>query len=199
MNSAVEIRVCGLDRPEDCLVPGAQVPLLSALRPWPQHPAWDTAVWFDILSIPGTPTANEYYTELEEWIYANYVGDYAGVRVEWSKGWAYTAAGGHTSDETLGVRIPASFSVGMPANADFRAAVDMLDRLDPFRIFSTRFLDRLMPRSADLNADGTVESGDLSNLLLDWGSPAGPADLNTDGSVNGGDIGDMMLRWGERA
>ena len=199
MNSAVEIRVCGLDRPEDCLVPGAQVPLLSALRPWPQHPAWDTAVWFDILSIPGTPTANEYYTELEEWIYANYVGDYAGVRVEWSKGWAYTAAGGHTSDETLAARIPASFSVGMPSNADFRAAVDMLDRLDPFRIFSTKFLDRLMPRSADLNADGIVESGDLSNLLLDWGSPAGPADLNTDGSVNGGDIGDMMLRWGERA
>mgnify|MGYP003329200700 CR=1 FL=1 len=35
MNCPVEIRVTGIDRPEDCLVPGAQVPLLSAARPWP--------------------------------------------------------------------------------------------------------------------------------------------------------------------
>jgi len=199
MNSAVEIRVCGLDRPEDCLVPGAQVPLLSALRPWPQRPEWDTAVWFDILSIPGTPAANRYYAELEQWIYANYSGDYAGVRVEWSKGWAYTEAGAHTSDESIGWRVPASFSQGMSTDADFRAAVDVLDRLDPFRIFSTKFLDRLMPRSADLNGDGTVNDGDLSNMLLDWGSPAGPSDLNADGGVDGGDLGEMLLRWGDRA
>ena len=198
MNGPVEIRVTGMDRPEDCLMPGAQVPLLSAARPWPSRPDWDCVVFFNILSVPGTPLAPTYYAELEAWFYANYAS-YAGVRVEWSKGWAYTDAGAYTNDETLQVRIPAAFTAGMPADADFRAAVDMLDRLDPFRIFSTRFLDRLMPRSADLNADGIVESGDLSNLLLDWGSPAGPADLNTDGSVNGGDIGDMMLRWGERA
>ena len=180
-------------------MPGAQVPLLSALRPWPQRPEWDTAVWFDILSIPGTPAANRYYAELEQWIYANYSGDYAGVRVEWSKGWAYTEAGAHTSDESIGWRVPASFSQGMSTDADFRAAVDVLDRLDPFRIFSTKFLDRLMPRSADLNGDGTVNDGDLSNMLLDWGSPAGPSDLNADGGVDGGDLGEMLLRWGDRA
>jgi len=55
-----------------------------------------------------------------------------------------------------------------------------------------------MPRSADLNADGIVESGDLSHLLLEWGPQSGPADLNADRSVDGGDISDMMLRWGER-
>ncbi len=42
-------------------MPGVQVPLLSALRPWPQHAEWDNAVWFDILSITNTPTAHEYY------------------------------------------------------------------------------------------------------------------------------------------
>jgi len=199
MNAAVEIRVCGLDRPEDCRVPGAQVPLLSALRPWPQHPEWDTAVWFDILSLPGTPAANRYYAELEQWIYANYVGDYAGVRVEWSKGWAYTDGGAYMNDETLQVRIPAAFTADTPLGADFRTAVDMLDRLDPFRIFSTKFLDRLMPRSADLNSDGIVENDDLSHLLLEWGPQSGPADLNTDRSVDGGDVSGMILRWGERA
>jgi hypothetical protein len=195
MNSAVEIRVCGLDRPEDCMVPGAQVPLLSALRPWPAQPEWDTAVWFDILSVPNTPTANEYYAELEQWIYTNYTGDYAGVRVEWSKGWGYTAAGAWTNAEVIGTRIPASFTQGMAADAGFRTAVDMLDQLDPHRVFSTPFLDRLMPRSRDLTGDGQVNGADLANLLSKWGEGATPADLNADGVVNGADLAELLGRW----
>ena len=195
MNSAVEIRVCGLDRPEHCMVPGAQVPLLSALRPWPAQPEWDTAVWFDILSIPGTPTANDYYAELEQWIYTNYVGDYAGVRVEWSKGWGYTPAGAWTNQDVIGARIPASFTQGMAADASFRTAVDILDRLDPARIFSTPFLDRLMPRSRDLTGDGQVGGADLANLLAKWGDGRGPADLNGDGVVDGADLAELLGRW----
>ncbi len=195
MNSAVEIRVCGLDRPEHCMVPGAQVPLLSALRPWPAQPEWDTAVWFDILSIPGTPTANDYYAELEQWIYTNYVGDYAGVRVEWSKGWGYTPAGAWTNQDVIGARIPASFTQGMAADASFRTAVDILDRLDPARIFSTPFLDRLMPRSRDLTGDGQVGGADLAKLLEKWGEGRGPADLNVDGVVDGADLAELLGRW----
>ena len=195
MNSAVEIRVCGLDRPEHCMVPGAQVPLLSALRPWPAQPEWDTAVWFDILSIPGTPTANDYYAELEQWIYTNYVGDYAGVRVEWSKGWGYTPAGAWTNQDVIGARIPASFTQGMAADASFRIAVDILDRLDPARIFSTPFLDRLMPRSRDLTGDGQVDGADLAKLLEKWGEGRGSADLNADGVVDGSDLAELLGRW----
>ena len=195
MNSAVEIRVCGLDRPEHCMVPGAQVPLLSALRPWPAQPEWDTAVWFDILSIPGTPTANDYYAELEQWIYTNYVGDYAGVRVEWSKGWGYTPAGAWTNQDVIGARIPASFTQGMAADASFRTAVDILDRLDPARIFSTPFLDRLMPRSRDFTGDGQVDGADLAKLLEKWGEGRGPADLNGDGVVDGADLAELLGRW----
>ena len=195
MNSAVEIRVCGLDRPEHCMVPGAQVPLLSALRPWPAQPEWDTAVWFDILSIPGTPTANDYYAELEQWIYTNYVGDYAGVRVEWSKGWGYTPAGAWTNQDVIGARIPASFTQGMAADASFRTAVDILDRLDPARIYSTPFLDRLMPRSRDLTGDGRVDGADLAKLLEKWGEGRGPADLNGDGVVDGADLAELLGRW----
>ena len=195
MNSAVEIRVCGLDRPEHCMVPGAQVPLLSALRPWPAQPEWDTAVWFDILSIPGTPTANDYYAELEQWIYTNYVGDYAGVRVEWSKGWGYTPAGAWTNQDVISARIPASFTQGVAADASFRTAIDILDRLDPSRIFSTPFLDRLMPRSRDLTGDGQVDGADLAKLLEKWGAGRGPADLNADGVVDGADLAELLGRW----
>jgi FAD/FMN-containing dehydrogenase len=195
MNSAVEIRVCGLDHPEDCRVPGAQVPLLSALRPWPSKPEWDTAVWFDILSIPGTPAASNYYAEIEEWIYANYVGDYAGVRVEWSKGWAYTDAGGWKNEGVIGTSIPASFTSGMPVDASFRTAVDIFDALDPHRVFSTKLLDVLMPRSADLNRDGSVGAPDLATMLSAWGSGRGPADLDNNGVVGGEDLADLLGRW----
>jgi FAD/FMN-containing dehydrogenase len=199
-NCPVEIRVTGMDRPEDCLVPGARVPLLSASRPWPTHPEWDCVIFFNILSVPGTPVAPRYYAELEEWFYANYAS-YAGVRVEWSKGWAYTDAGAYTNEETLGTRIPASFTQGMPADADFRAAVDMLDRMDPHRVFSTKFLDRLMPRSADLNADGTVNGADLADLLAGWGPKTATnasADLNADGVVDGFDLARLLARWGTK-
>ena len=60
MNGPVEIRVTGLDNPADiglaASVGGGQ---LSALRTRPDHPEWNVAVWFDILTIPGTPTAVE--------------------------------------------------------------------------------------------------------------------------------------------
>jgi hypothetical protein len=63
---------------------------------------------------------------------------------------------------------------GMAADAGFRTAVDMLDRLDPHRIFSTPFLDRLMPRSRDLTSDGQVNDADLAELLGRWtGGEAG--------------------------
>ena len=194
MNCPVEIRVTGIDRPEDCLVPGAQVPLLSAARPWPGRPDWDCVVFFNILCVPGTPVAPRYYAELEQWFYANYAS-YAGVRVEWSKGWAYTDAGPYTKDETLGARIPASFTQGMAADASFRTAVDILDRLDPSRIYSTPFLDRLMPRSRDLTGDGRVGGADLAKLLEKWGEGRGPADLNADGVVDGSDLAELLGRW----
>ena len=194
MNGPVEIRVTGLDRPEDCLVPGAQVPLLSAARPWTGHPEWDCVIFFNILSVPGTPVSARYYAELEEWFYANYPS-YAGVRVEWSKGWAYTEAGAYTNELTLGARIPASFTQGMAQDAGFRAAVGMLDAMDPHRVFSTKFLDRLMPRSADLNGDGVVDGADLGALLSQWGAQGGPADLNGDEAVDGSDLGEMLSRW----
>jgi hypothetical protein len=84
----------------------------------------------------------------------------------------------------------------MPSNANFRTAVDILDRLDPARIFSTRLLDHLMPRSADINGDGRVDGADLSEQLVAWGPNPSRADLNMDGKVDGDDLARLLNQWG---
>ena len=66
------------------------MPSLSAIRPRPDQPEWDTAIWLDILSLPGTPQANAFYHEFEAWLFDHFSGDYASLRVEWSKGWGYS-------------------------------------------------------------------------------------------------------------
>ena len=144
MNGPVEIRVTGLDRPEDVERPGAVTPQLSALRPRPDRPEWDCAVWLDALTFPGTPGAQAFYTELEAWMLGNYDGESAGVRVEWSKGWGYTAQGPWTSPELIPGGIARSHSLGQTAGEDWAAAMAALAALDPHRIFSNPFLDRLM-------------------------------------------------------
>ena len=77
MNGPVEIRVTGLDSPADVEIPGALTPQLSALRPRPDQPDWDVAVWFDILTMPGTPYADQFYRDIEQWMFGNYTGSYA--------------------------------------------------------------------------------------------------------------------------
>jgi FAD/FMN-containing dehydrogenase len=143
VNGQVEIRVTGLDDPSDVESPGARAPLLSALRPRADHPEWDTAVWLDVLTLPGTPDAPEFYRELERFLLTTYDGEHALTRVEWSKGWAYTDEAAWSDPEVLGTAVPASFDDGEGADWDATAAV--LDRLDPHRVFDNAFLKRLFP------------------------------------------------------
>ena len=118
-------------------------PQRSALRPRPDQPGWDCAVWLDALTFPGTPGENDFKTELEAWLLGNYTGDYAAVRVEWAKGWGYTGRGAWTSPEFLGRTLPDAFSAGQGPDDGWSAALAALDRYDPRRIFSNPFLDRL--------------------------------------------------------
>lgn len=180
INSAIEIRVNGLDHPEDCGVSGARSPRLSALRPVPGRPELDTGVWLNALTIPGTPKANDYFRDLERWMFQNYSGDYAQMRVEWTKGWAYTASGPWTDGTLLGETIPACMSTGQAADDGFRAAIEQLDALDPFRIFSTEFLDRFLPPVQKIGLDGPPRKGggDIQHI-----QPAGKH------GANGGNAG----------
>ncbi|MFC7630173.1 cholesterol oxidase substrate-binding domain-containing protein [Paraburkholderia humisilvae] len=144
MNGPVEIRVTGLDQPADA-GNGAAVPLLSPLRPRADRPDWDIAIYFDILTMPGTPAANRFYREIEQWMLSNYAGSYATVRPEWSKGWAYTDGAAWQDAAMIGSTIPALLSDGEPPAGRWDAARTILNRYDPQRIFSSALLDRLLP------------------------------------------------------
>ncbi|SED77912.1 cholesterol oxidase substrate-binding domain-containing protein [Streptomyces sp. Ag109_O5-10] len=134
VNGSVEIRVTGLDEASDAGVAGAQVPSLSAVRP---REGADTAVWLDVLTLPGTPHAEAFLRELEGFLFERFEG----TRVEWSKGWGYTESGVWSDEVVLGTRVPESFG-----GAVWDAAVDTLDRLDPHRVFSNGFLDGVLVR-----------------------------------------------------
>jgi FAD/FMN-containing dehydrogenase len=140
VNGSLEIRVTGLDDPADAGADGARTPLLSALRPRDDRPEWDTAVWLNTLTLPGTPHAEAFLRELERFLLSTFDGGYALTRVEWSKGWAYTDEAGWGDDEVLRTAVPSSFDEGAWAQA-----VGSLDRLDPHHVFGNGFLDRLFP------------------------------------------------------
>ena len=144
MNGPVEIRVTGLDNPTDiglaASIGGGQ---LSALRTRPDQPAWNVAVWFDILTIPGTPTADQFYRDTEQWMISNYTGSYAAVRPEWSKGWAYTTTAAWSDPTMLGTTIPNAYRAGQAVGDNWDTALATLDEYDPHRVFSSPLLNVL--------------------------------------------------------
>ena len=146
VNGPLEIRVTGVDNPADVEIPGAVMPTLSPSRPFADHPEWDTVVWLDILTFPGTPYSLQYFQECEQWIINNYAS-YAGVRMEWSKGWGYSAEGAWQNQDILQNQVPRSYTQGQPADQGWDTAVRTLEKLDPSRIYSAPLHDRLMPPS----------------------------------------------------
>ena len=145
MNGPTEFRVTGLDQTSDVVMTGAQQPQLGALRPRPDQPTWNCAVWIDALTIPGTPYADQFYTQLEAWMLSHYTGSYAGIRFEWSKGWAYTNSAPWTDTTALGTTIPAMYTSGQGSGDGWSAALATLDSYDPHRVFASPFHDQLMP------------------------------------------------------
>ncbi|NUF37835.1 cholesterol oxidase substrate-binding domain-containing protein [Acinetobacter lactucae] len=143
MNGPVEIRVTGLDHATDSIVPNAKTAALSAIKPCPDHPEWDCAVWFDILTLPGTQYAAEFYTETEQWMHQHYRGDSL-IRPEWSKGWGYTQEKAWANDWYLNQEIPYVHAVNQPQNLTLAEVKNVLNRLDPARLFSSPLVDRLL-------------------------------------------------------
>jgi FAD/FMN-containing dehydrogenase len=143
MNGPIEIRITGLDKPSDALVSGAQSPILSSLRPRPDQPGWDTAVWLDMGTLPITAGFSAFYAEMESWIWSHYTGSYACVRPEWSKAWGCTSTAPWTNTTILGSTIPAAVSAGQASNDGWSTAVSILTSYDPNSVFSNPFLDTL--------------------------------------------------------
>ncbi|MFI1382656.1 cholesterol oxidase substrate-binding domain-containing protein [Embleya sp. NPDC020886] len=144
-NSPIELRVTGIDRASEVVTANAVEPTLSAARPRPDHPEWDTVVWLDVATLPGTPANHDFYQQMDAWIWGNYTGNYACVRPEWSKGWAYGVDGAWTDTAAVTGRIPNSFRTGLPTTSNFDAARATFNKYDPGRVFSNTFLDLLLP------------------------------------------------------
>lgn len=142
-NGPVEIRVTGVDNPADSQVAGAVDPWLSPTRRVPDRPDLDTAVWLDILTLPGTATAMEFFTEVEQWILSRYSGGDTRVRVEWSKGWGYTNSGAWTSSQVIDGVVPASLTQGQPGGTQYADAAAALRAYDPAGIYTSPLTSQL--------------------------------------------------------
>jgi FAD/FMN-containing dehydrogenase len=144
-NGPVEIRCCGLDQPTDVTVPSAGPPTLSAIRPRPDRPEWDTAVWMNPLSLPGTPGLFAFHREVERWMTATYTGSHATFRPEWAKGWAFTTDAAYADDSVITESLPEMYRAGVPTTDNWDSAREVLNTLDPARIFTNSLIDRLLP------------------------------------------------------
>ena len=146
INSPLEIRVTGLDNPTEVHLPPGQIagsPSLSAtiMDAEDVQNRWDVALWFDVLTIPGTPNADTFYVELEQWLLTYFSDATDGVagRVipEWSKGFAYDQNNGPWTDAGFLEHVRHTFG------DDWGYALTTLAKYDKSNLFSSPFLDQL--------------------------------------------------------
>lgn len=143
MNGPVEIRVTGLDDPKDSIVKDAQTPALSAIKPCPDHPEWDCAVWLDILTLPGTAYSTEFYNEMEAWICNRYQGDSL-VRPEWSKGWGYSTTKAWDNLDYFTTELPKVHSKGQPNHLTIAEAAKTLKKYDALDLYTSTILKKIL-------------------------------------------------------
>lgn len=142
MNGPVEIRVTGLDHASDSIIPNAQTAALSAIKPCPEHPEWDCAVWFDILTLPNTPYAAEFYSEIETWMSQHYQGDSL-IRPEWSKGWGYSKQKAWDNLSYFEQELPRVHAQGQSENLTIPAVSKILKKYDPYSLFTSPLIDKI--------------------------------------------------------
>ncbi|WP_186629604.1 cholesterol oxidase substrate-binding domain-containing protein [Rhodococcus sp. BP22] len=145
INGPVEIRCCGMDAESDLLVDSAGPPTISAMRPRPDHPEWDTAIWLNVLGVPGTPGMFAFYREMEQWMRSHYTGGWATFRPEWSKGWAFSTELPYKDADVIENILPDTYREGVPVSENWDTARATYNDLDPHRIYSNSFIDQLLP------------------------------------------------------
>jgi hypothetical protein len=147
VNSPLEIRVTSLDDPAKVGMPAgttAESPVISALSydEEAKNNNWDVAVWFDVLTVPGTPHSNDFYQELEEWVQSRFNGAAGRPMPEWSKGWAYTTNGPWTNSAYLeSIRQMLTTCRGDSDNWNYEVAT--LAKYDKFNLFTDELLGAL--------------------------------------------------------
>ncbi|XP_037041243.1 uncharacterized protein LOC119077966 [Bradysia coprophila] len=147
INGVIEMRASALDY-SNKVVPDGESPSLSVLHPVDGHPEYDTAIWLSILSYPYSTHQNEAYQTIESFIFREFHGVDSVVRVEWSKGFAYSLdEGGWTAPHVLNEVIPSTFPATSSLNG-WNYAISVFDKYDPHRIFSNTFLDQVLVKES---------------------------------------------------
>lgn len=141
----LNIRVTGVDSAQDTGVAGGSQVNLSPCRPVEAAPQWDCVVHFEVQSIPGTRGANDFYTELETWIFDHYKGSYARARVAWPCGWGYTAEGPWKSRSILQAKLPASLVQGDSLPNGFYGGTNAYLDMDRARVFTSKLHLEMFP------------------------------------------------------
>jgi len=72
-------------------------------------------------------------------------GTYGAYRLEWSKGWAFTATAGWADPTMLGTTIPDAYRAGQSSGDNWDTARATLNAYDPRRVVSNAFVDTLLP------------------------------------------------------
>lgn len=147
INSPLEIRVTSLDDPAHVGVPTgttAESPVISALTydEEARNNNWDVALWFDVLTVPGTPQSNDFYHELEDWIQDRFKGTAARAMPEWSKGWAYTTTGAWTNSDFMEF-VRQAFTTGRGDGDNWNYEVATLAKYDKSNLFTNELLGTL--------------------------------------------------------
>lgn len=137
INGPLEIRVTALDNPGGTGLVGARAPSLSAAAPHPDHPEWDVAIWLNLLTLPGSPHASDFYREVEQFVFLNFRPPDAQARAEWSKGWGYSRDGAWSDPGVLTSTVPGTF------RTTWQWARAKLAIYDPCRVFGNEFTDQL--------------------------------------------------------
>lgn len=88
-----------------------------------------------------TPGAAEFYAETEAWIYQHLNTPTSLVRVEWSKGRAYSQDSAWSNQDILNHNIPQSFN---HSQTNWQQAIAKLNQFDPKQVFTSYFLQQLL-------------------------------------------------------
>ncbi|MDC0672506.1 cholesterol oxidase substrate-binding domain-containing protein [Nannocystis sp. ncelm1] len=138
INGGLHVRATSMDSAAGLELPDARPPALSSIAPYSGRSDWDVAVWLGVFTLPGTPYANPFYREIEEFLFTHYRPPYAMARPEWSKGWAFTDDGPCSDQSVLTDTIPRTFG------DSWSWAKSRLMAYDPHRVFSNDFLDSFL-------------------------------------------------------
>lgn len=146
VNAATEFRCTTLDRQNALGVPGAMPPALAATHSVdPSDPSLDTIIWLNVAVVPRSPDAPQFLADLEAWMLQTWGSQQPNrFRPEWSKAWAWTAAGPWTNGAMIaGIRDAYNQPTTAPLTWDWAAAT--LAKYDASRLFTNPFLDELFP------------------------------------------------------